>query len=184
MYINPKIGEKPFRLRGHVLFQIPRCLWNWRSKHFQVHPAHHPRTRKKPLTQELEDLKKEFERGCNAYNSMGILDNPGSSFRKEARELVDRGLSDIHGCVTVLKETEDSQLPVFIAQQAVEKFLKAFLVQSGKKNISEVKAYSHRILDAFEECAKVDKRLQSIRAHIDKLNLKDMSIRYAKTGQY
>jgi HEPN domain-containing protein len=183
MYINPKIGEKPFRLRGHIYyFKYPVVFGTAEVNIFKCIQHITPELARSLSPQELEDLKKEFERGYNAYNSIGTLDNPGSFFRKEARELVDRGLSDIHGCVTVLKEHKDSQLPVFIAQQAVEKFLKAFLIQSGRKSISEVKAYSHRILDAFEECVKADTRLQSIRTHIDKLNLKDMNIRYVKTG--
>jgi hypothetical protein len=113
MYINPKIGEKPFRLRGHVYyFKYPVVFGTGEVNIFKCIQHITPELARSLSPQELEDLKKEFERGYNAYNSMGI----------------------------------------------------------------------HRILDAFEECAKVDKRLQSIRAHIDKLNLKDMSIRYAKTG--
>jgi HEPN domain-containing protein len=180
MYINPKIGEKPFRLRGHVYyFKYPVVFGTGEVNIFKCIQHITPELARSLSPQEREDLKKEFERGYNAYNSMGILDNPGSSFRKEARELVDRGLSDIHGCVTVLKETKDSQLPVFIAQQAVEKFLKAFLVQSGKKNISEVKAYSHRILVPLKNAPRSIR--DSNPSHIDKLNLKDMAL-YAKTG--
>jgi HEPN domain-containing protein len=183
MYVNPKIGEKPFRLRGHVYyFKYPVVYGTVEINIFKCIQNITPELARSLSPQELDDVKKEFESGYNAYNSIGILDNPGSFFKKEAKELIDRGLSDIYGCVSVLKETKDSQLPVFIAQQAVEKFLKAFLVQSGRKNINEVKAYSHRILEAFEECVRADARFQSIRTHIDKLNLKDMSIRYVKTG--
>lgn len=183
MYVNPKIGEKPFRLRGHVYyFKYPVVYGTVEINIFKCIQNITPELARSLSPQELDDVKKEFESGYNAYNSIGILDNPGSFFKKEAKELIDRGLSDIYGCVSVLKETKDSQLPVFIAQQAVEKFLKAFLVQSGRKNINEVKAYSHRILEAFEECVRADARFQSIRTHIDKQNLKDMSIRYVKTG--
>lgn len=183
MYLNPKIGEKPFRLRGHVYyFKYPVDYGTVEVNIFKCIQNITPELARSLSPQELEDVKKEFEKGYKAYSSIGVLDKPIPFFKKEARELVDRGLSDIYGCVSVLKETKDSQLPVFIAQQAVEKFLKAFLVQSGRKNVSEVKAYSHWILDAFEECLKADTRLQSIRTHIEKLNLKDMSIRYVKTG--
>jgi HEPN domain-containing protein len=183
MYVNPKIGEKPFRLRGHVYyFKYPVVFRTAEVNIFRCIENITPELARSLSSQEIEHVKKEFEKGYNAYNSISTLDNPSSFFKKEAKELIDRGLSDIHGCVTVLKETKDFQLPVFIAQQAVEKFLKAFLIQSGRKNINEVKAYFHRILDAFEECIKVDNRLHSIRTHIDKLNLKDMNIRYVKTG--
>jgi HEPN domain-containing protein len=183
MYINPKIGEKPFRLRGHVYyFKYPVVYGTVEVNIFRCIENITPELANSLSSQELEHVKKEFETGYNAYNSIASLDNPGSFFKKEAKELIDRGLSDIHGCVTILKETKDSQLPIFIAQQAVEKFLKAFLVQSGIKNIKEVKTYSHRILDAFEECVKADTKLQTIRNQIERLNLKDMSIRYVKTG--
>jgi HEPN domain-containing protein len=183
IYINPKIGEKPFRLRGHIYyFKYPVVYGTAEVNIFKCIQNITPELARSLSIQELDHLKKEFERGYGAYNSISTLDNPRYFFEKDAKELIDRGLSDIHGCVSVLRETKDSQLPVFIAQQAVEKLLKAFLVQSGRKNINEVKAYSHRILDAFEECVKTDKRLESIRTYIDKLNLKDMSIRYVKTG--
>jgi HEPN domain-containing protein len=183
IYINPKIGEKPFRLRGHIYyFKYPVVYGTAEVNIFKCIQNITPELARSLSIQELDHLKKEFERGYGAYNSISTLDNPRYFFEKDAKELIDRGLSDIHGCVSVLRETKDSQLPVFIAQQAVEKLLKAFLVQSGRKNINEVKAYSHRILDAFEECVKTDKRLESIRTYIDKLNLKDMSIRHVKTG--
>ena len=142
MYLNPKIGEKPFRLRGHVYyFKYPVVYGTAEVNIFKCIQNITPELARSLSPQELEDIKKEFESGYNAYNSIGVLDKPVSFFKKETKELVDRGLSDIYGCVSVLKETKDYQLPIFFAQQAVEKFLKAFLVQSGRKNIKEVKAY-------------------------------------------
>lgn len=183
MYLNPKIGEKPIKIRGHTYyFKYPVVYGAAEVNILQCIQNITPELAKLLPPQELEHIKKEFQKGYEAFRSISTLDNAHSFFKKEARELIDRGLSDIYSSVSVLKETKDYQLPVFIAQQAVEKFLKAFLIQSGRKNINEVKSYSHRILDALEECARVNPKFQSIRHHVNHLNLKDMSIRYANTG--
>lgn len=172
-----KIGEKPFKLRGHIYYikylaafgRNPRddlnCIQNLTSEMTKsLTPA------------ERKSINENFRLGFEAYRAI----NGVSSLNKEAQELVKCGINDLHGSVSTLKATNDPQSPFFQAHAASEKFLKAFLVQSGEKK-EDVKKLGHNLQDILKRCIQINPTFRSICNHVNVLHLRDMSIRYNKT---
>lgn len=179
MLPNWKIGEKPFKLRGHIYYikylalfgrkpiDVLNCIQNLTSEMTKsLTPA------------ERESIKENFRLGYEAFRAI----NGVSSLHKDAQELVDLGINDLHGSVSTLKETNDPQSPIFQAHAASEKFLKAFLVQSGAYNKEEVKQFGHKLIDILNECITINPVFQSISNNVSTVNLPDMRSRYSKTA--
>lgn len=178
MLLNWKIGEKPFKLRGHIYYiRFPVIFGRVEVDILECIENLTPDMARSLTPEEIEIIK---ENACLGYEAYRAIDGV-SSLHEDAQELVDMGVKDVHASVSTLKENKDPQLPIFHAHAASEKFLKAFLVQSGEKK-EDVKKLGHNLQDILKKCIQIDRTFRSICNHVNVLHLPNMNIRYNKTA--
>lgn len=195
-----KLGEKPFKLRGEVYYiTCPVIFGNpplHVSKILDLVEDLTLDMKGSLVRDEIDIVVKNFLLGYKSFSSINSIDSLSrftSSLHKEAKDLINRGIADINEAVSAQKSSGDVQSAIFHAQQAVEKFLKACVVEVHYHNFIKIyrsidealkKKYSHEISRIYNDLLKSNQGFKEISQPITNLSsmVPSMKIRYQETN--